>query len=74
MLKKVSVVCLGLILGAIIEVLVLFLLTNLLDITVEEVVYSKSYRLFGIVISKTASLTIFNIIRIKGINYNVDTG
>ena len=75
-LKKIGVVCLGLILGAIIEVLVLFLLTNLLDITVEEVVYSKSYRLFGIVISKTASLTIFNIIRVKGINYNynVDTG
>lgn len=59
----------------IIEIIVLFSITAIYDITVSEAVDIPSYRLLGIIISKTLTLVLANILRVsfKKRNFHIGT-
>lgn len=48
------------------EIVVLYLMSLILRITVEEIVYIPNYQLLGVLISKTLGISICHFIRLKG--------
>lgn len=72
--KKIGVTILGILISGIIELIVLYALTYTFKMTVDEIVYSTSYRLLGIVVSKISGLAVCTAIRIKGVNQNCNLG
>lgn len=48
----------------IVEIVVLFAITIIFNVTVSDVVNNKQYRLLGIIVSKTLTLLVINVIRL----------
>ncbi len=62
---KLVITILGIVLIGIIEIMVLFLITIVYNITVSQAVDIQSYRLLGVIVSKMLTFGVINIIRIK---------
>lgn len=62
---KILIPFLVIVLIGIMEILALFIITTIYGITVSETVDIPSYRLLGIIISKTLTLFLANILRVK---------
>lgn len=73
-IKKVGVAILGILISGMLELIVLYILTFTFKMSVNEVVYSTSYRFLGIVVSKISGLAVCTAIRAKGINQKFNLG
>lgn len=71
---KIIVSVLSILFIAVVEILVMFFVTLIFNITVEEAVHIQEYRLIGIMVSKMAALAVFNIIRVKLKGHELDIG
>lgn len=71
---KIIVSVLSILFIAVVEILVMFFVTLIFNITVEEAVHIQEYRLIGIIVSKMAALAVFNIIRVKLKGHELDIG
>lgn len=63
--NKIMIAVFSILFIAIIEIIVMFLITIILGITAYEAVENLSFRLLGIIISKMTTFAIVNVIRIK---------
>lgn len=68
---KLLISILGVLFLAIIEIIVLFLLSAFYKTTTTKIVENESFRLLGIIISKMLSFVAINIIRITSKKYNI---
>ena len=71
---KMIVSVLSILFIAVVEIIVMFFITLIFNITVEEAVHIQEYRLLGIIVSKVSALAVFNIIRVKLKGHGFDTG
>ena len=71
---KILVSVLSILFIAVVEIIVMFFITLIFNITVEEAVHIQEYRLLGIIVSKMAAFAVFNIIRVKLKGHGFDTG
>ena len=71
---KMIVSVLSILFIAVVEIIVIFFITLIFNIKVEEAVHIQEYRLMGIIVSKVSALAVFNIIRVKLKGHGFDTG
>ncbi len=62
---KMIVSVLSILFIAVVEIIVMFFITLIFNIKVEEAVHIQEYRLLGIIVSKVSALAVFNIIRVN---------
>lgn len=71
---KMIVSVLSILFIAVVEIIIMFFITLIFNIKVEEAVHIQEYRLLGIIVSKVSALAVFNIIRVKLKGHGFDTG
>lgn len=71
---KMIVSVLSILLIFVVEIIVMYFITLIFNITVEETVNIQEYRLLGIIVSKMAALAVFNMIRVKLKGHVIETG
>lgn len=72
--SKMIISVLSILFIAVVEVIVMFSIVSIFNITSEQAVQIPEYRLLGIMVSKMAALAVFNIIRVTLKDQRFDTG